>query len=136
MKNLDKLAKKLNALAEKVEKAVQDEIAFAAYEVQGEAVKSIQRSTSKGIVYGKHTASKPGDPPNTDTARLASGIVVEIKPGEARTGTNVEYGPMLEFGTVNMEPRPWLLPAFRKVDPKFKKRINAIMSKAISEAKK
>ena len=79
--------------------------------------------------------SKPGEPPHVDTGRLRASISVNwsgsgmdngktdamakdndgvTQPTGAfrvRVGTNVEYGAALEYGTRNMEPRPYLRPA-------------------------
>lgn len=62
-----------------------------------------------------HQASAPGEPPavlegrlrssyNWRTGQDAKGFFVEV-------GTNVEYAPFLEFGTVKMEARPHVRPA-------------------------
>lgn len=83
--------------------------------IEADAKQSI-RQPGSGRVYGRHRASAPGEPPASDTGRLLgsvetvlfdSGLVAEV-------GTGVEYGGHLEFGTVKMAPRPWLLPAFRR----------------------
>lgn len=82
------------------------------------AVKSIS-NISQGRNYPrgkdkKHTASKPGDPPNVDTGDLIQSV--QVDPVDEITflvGSNLEYAPHLEFGTREMAARPWLLPAVR-----------------------
>lgn len=37
----------------------------------------------------------------------------------AEVGPEVDYAPFLEFGTVRMEPRPFLGPAFDRFEPDF-----------------
>lgn len=64
-----------------------------------------------------HKASAPGEYPQTDTGRLVSSVAIEPATANVlvgRVGTNLEYGPWLEFGTRNMAPRPWLNPSFEK----------------------
>jgi hypothetical protein len=65
-----------------------------------------------------YTASAPGEAPAVATARLRPGIrgVVEEEDGNpvGYVGTDLEYGPMLEFGTKNMAARPWLRISFEK----------------------
>lgn len=39
----------------------------------------------------------------------------EVDPPEWWVGTAVRYGTFLEFGTIHMEPRPWLRPAMDRV---------------------
>ncbi len=72
-----------------------------------------------GIIYGEHRASAPGEPPASDTGTLSGAIGVALF-GDARTelfaGVTVDssiasYWRDLEFGTVNMEPRPFVRPA-------------------------
>ena len=53
-------------------------------------------------------ASNPGDPPNSDTGRLINSIRFRKSGNAYLVGTNVSYGSHLEFGTLDMKPRPWL----------------------------
>ena len=85
-----------------------------------------------GAMYGKHRASAPGDPPAIDTGALAGSIytatytenkppaeATQVLPAPERNtvhvGPAVEYAEYLEFGTVNMAPRPFMQPALNKV---------------------
>lgn len=54
--------------------------------------------------------SKPGDPPNSDTGRLAQSIKFDFQKGGlvGRVGSNLKYAAYLEFGTLDIAPRPWL----------------------------
>ena len=102
-----------------------------------------------GVTYTKggiaHTASAEGEPPAVDTGRLRASIstnwtggggdanedgVGDPGGGEQEftvvVGTNVEYGPMLEFGTSRMGARPFMRPVFE--------RYRDIIDKLISEA--
>lgn len=78
-----------------------------------------------GEVYGKHRASKPGDPPAPDTGTLRRTVAREIKKERSeyvgRVGTPLKYGKMLERGTTNIDPRPWLAPTFRETADDVKK---------------
>lgn len=63
-----------------------------------------------------HRASAPGDPPAVDTGRLRQSLGVQrIGNGHYRVGTNVEYAPLLEFGTRQMAARPFMRPAAERV---------------------
>ena len=91
----------------------------------------IQRSPKTGLTYKRrtvtHKASAPGEPPATDTGFLVSQIFAKVD--VARLVADVEsrapYSKFLEFGTVNMEARPFLMPAFEQSKP----RIRAIFAK-------
>ncbi|KKL58716.1 hypothetical protein LCGC14_2222620, partial [marine sediment metagenome] len=74
---------------------VQRAIAISAAQVQGDAQRSIQRGGRSGVIVtiaGKrHQRSGPGEPPKTDTGRLASSIFAEFSNGGLRAdvGTDV-----------------------------------------------
>jgi len=77
-----------------------------------------------------YTASAPGEPPAVVTGDLKKSIMTNIivekdtiigevgsglsfnSKGEG--GVGVDYGPMLEYGTMKMLPRPWLRPSFEQ----------------------
>lgn len=93
-----------------------------ALKVRGDAVKSIQRGTKSGRVYersgGKnrgatHRASAPGEAPATDTGALVSSIQTSRRDLVAKVFSRLKYSHWLEFGTLYMEPRPYLAPALR-----------------------
>lgn len=110
--NMAKLSKEYGAAVAKAAVA-------GAELVRGEAIKSIQSTSSgqrvtryrAGGGQYEHTASAPGDAPNTDTGRLASSVQVDVKPFGIFVGSTLQYAGHLEFGTSSMEPRPWLNPA-------------------------
>lgn len=111
----------LTALGKDMVKAMSQGVFVTANEVRTQAIKSIQeqsmgtyvtRSRQGGGVY-THIAAAPGTTPNTDTGALVSSISVEMDwdDSEAEVGSNLDYSGYLEFGTSDMEPRPWLQPA-------------------------
>ncbi len=73
-----------------------------------------------GAVYGDHQASAPGEPPAIDTGYLQNSIeeaMIDQTTGVVAVGA--DYGLYLEMGTVNMAPRPFMVPAAKKVQPEF-----------------
>lgn len=103
---------KLNAVAEEV-------IEDVAFRTQEFAIRGIQRGPASGRVYTRggvvHKASAAGEFPMSDTGRLAANVDMEIRSKLFRSvGTNILYGPHLEFGTTSMSPRPWLTPSFEQ----------------------
>ena len=116
----EELRAKMIQLGEQMEQAAEEGVFITAQDVRTYAIKSIQeqspgrvvtRSRQGGGVY-PHVAAAEGEAPNTDTGKLVSSIAAE-KTGNAEyeVGTNIDYGEFLEMGTVNMRPRPWLIPA-------------------------
>jgi hypothetical protein len=93
--------------------------------VQSRVIKSIKtRSQGEeverqhpGQAPYDHTASRPGDAPNTDTGELIRGIQVEITPSAVFVGVEASQDAKamgLEFGTMDgrLAARPFLFPAF------------------------
>jgi phage gpG-like protein len=61
-----------------------------------------------------YTASSPGEPPAVVTGDLGRSIDTDVSDDgfEGSVGTSKDYGMMLQFGTKNILPRPWLDVAF------------------------
>lgn len=99
----------------------------------GEAIKAeAQHLITQGATSGKnHVPSKPGEPPNEDTATLRIGIVV-TQPGplHVRVSSNAPYSGFLEFGTSKMAARPFMGPAARAK----RAEVVALVRKAVSVA--
>jgi len=49
-----------------------------------------------------------------DTGNLKASISHEVGDDEARVGTNVEYAPYVEMGTVKMAAQPYLYPGLHQ----------------------
>ena len=134
------------------QKEIQGAVDATTQQVRSTAVRSIQ-AQSNGATYDSifrtingqaipvgpragnnlsatHTASAPGDPPNSDTGNLASSI--HMNPGrlQAVVFSNMKYAPYLEFGTQNMAERPFLWPAARQNEDEFRKRLDNIADRA------
>ena len=77
-----------------------------------EAVKkAIEAATVKaltGAALVVEGAAKTLSP--VDTGNLRGSITHEVNPDHAKVGTNVEYAPYLEYGTVKMAAQPYLRP--------------------------
>ena len=132
MDGLNDLLGKMNQVGLAAEDVIEEVLFDIATETQSEAIKGINGPPKSGRVYEKtnpnrtHTASAPGQYPASDTGRLASSVrMVPVGPTAYEVGTNVEYGPMLEFGTVKMAARPWLLPSFEKAKVGIEREIRA-----------
>jgi len=122
VEGMEELQANMAKLSREYGKAVAEAGVAGAELVRGEAIKSIQstsggrlvtRSREGGGTY-QHTASRPGDAPNTDSGDLVRRIQVDVSQNAVFvgvTGKVGEYGAFLEFGTSKMEPRPWLNPA-------------------------
>ena len=132
----DELRKALAEFSINADRELANVVRGTAQNIRTHAIKSIQRGTKSGIVYEKtspkrtHKASAPGEAPATDTGRLANSIQADIQGKQATVFTNTEYAPWLEFGTQDMEPRPFMFPAMEKERPKWEARLNRIVDAA------
>jgi HK97 gp10 family phage protein len=75
-----------------------------------------QISITEGAISGKgHVPSKPGEPPNQDTGRLADNIETAlVEPLKVEVSSNAPYAAALEFGTSKMGERPYMVLATEK----------------------
>ena len=129
---LQQLIAQLKALGADADEVVLKTITDLAVTTQALARKGIQGGPKSGRTYRRgnvsHQASAPGQYPATDTGRLASSVQFELpSPGSmtAVVGTNIMYGPMLEFGTSRMAARPWLMPSFTQAKINVEKKLKA-----------
>lgn len=75
-------------------------------------VKTGMAGPHSGRMYGSHQASAPGEMPAVDTSNLINTIQATMDgETEGAVWTSAEYAPHLEYGTVNMEARPFFTPA-------------------------
>ena len=140
IKGMDKLEKNFARLSKKYGENVAKATVTGAQLVRTSAVKSIQSVSSGDTVTRyrngggsySHTASKPGDAPNTDTGALAGRTLqVDVRREGVYVGSSLEYAPMLEFGTSKMRARPWLNPALES----NRRKIQALITNAVKRTK-
>jgi hypothetical protein len=134
---LDELTATLAQYGQRAEKEIANVVRITAFDVEADAIKSIQRGIKSGRTYEKfkprrtHRASKAGEAPASDTGRLAGSIKAQrITALSYSVGTDVPYGRYLELGTMNILERPWLRPAIEKNRELFRKRIVVAIEKA------
>lgn len=113
---LGPLLKELERKKAAIRKAVARGVTRGAILVQRTARERILRGPKSGAKTPRgaksHIASAPGESPANDTGNLARSIAVTAAvPGDyatAKVSVSAPYGRDLEFGTINMEPRPFL----------------------------
>lgn len=122
-----------NAKAE-VRQAAETAVLRATFRVQTTAKRKIQRGPASGEVYDisgppqrTHQASAPGEPPMSDTGRLASSIENRVDGLTGYVFTRVKYGNHLEFGTRKMAARPWLFPSVEENAAQFRRDLMEIL---------
>lgn len=122
--------KKPNAGKQRTSKygrALRQGVKQSAMMVRATAVESISNGSPSGIIYQKynprrtHKASSPGEPPATDTGYLVNNIAVVIDADGlgASIESRAAYSAALEFGTSQMQARPFMQPAIEENRPKI-----------------
>ena len=78
-------------------------------------MKQSMQGQGTGVVYYRggipHQASSPGDSPAIDTGNLVNSIHNETDEMKSIVHIDAEYAGYLEYGTINMAPRPYVAPA-------------------------
>ena len=86
-------------------------------------------SSHNGEWYGSHQASAPGEMPAIDTGALAASIQTDVQRTKGTVYTNMEYAEFLEYGTSNMEPRPYMTPAAEAARVPFLRKLRNLESR-------
>ena len=115
-----KLESHVGQVSAQMRRKLEKVVSRTAFNLQGR-MRTDMAEEKHGREYGNHVASAPGESPAIDTGFLANSIQVEAEGLSAIVGTNADYAMHLEFGTVNMEPRPFYDPAFEAERPEFEK---------------
>jgi len=108
-------------------KDIQSLIATATMDVRKTVVEGIQGPPKTGRTYTRrtvtHKASAAGEYPATDTGFLASNISskVSLVELEGVVTSSAPYSKHLEYGTTNMQARPFMFPSLEKTKPKIRR---------------
>lgn len=138
---VDKVLKKLDRLQADMVKGQVRAVARSILLIHEYAVKTIQdnadgksqiRYAPKRVV----NVSNPGEPPNSDTGRLAQSVKFDFQKAGlvGRVGSNLKYAAWLEFGTLTMAPRPWLSEAVEQTSKEVADIFEEETAAAIKEA--
>jgi HK97 gp10 family phage protein len=132
--------KNIEALKSKAEAETARAVRATAQAIRNDAIISVKSHLSAGEVYTrgtvKHVASKPGSPPNQDRGTLTRNIRVTMNDDlTADISSNAPYSAALEFGTSNIDARPFMTPAVEGQRVKHKERLQKAIMRAASDAK-
>lgn len=140
MEGIQELLVKLQSVEGEGKKALAKAVNVGLLLIETNCKKKVQSHSSNGRAYTKggvtHTASAGGNPPNTDTGYLVSQMHVELET-DGLTGHFVSgagYSSHLEYGTVNMQARPFVYPAFAEELPGILKDFEKIANEYIIKA--
>ena len=132
--------KNIEALKSKAEAETARAVRATAQAIRNDAIVSIKSHLSAGRAYTRgtvtHVASKPGSAPNQDRGTLTRNIRVTMNDDlTAGISSNAPYSAALEFGTSNIDARPFMTPAVEGQRVKHKERLQKAIMRAASYAK-
>ena len=146
-RNFDREMRRLKATPAAIADAVRNELIFTAVFIRNRIIKNMRATPKTGNRYRKtknkniyHIASSPGHAPAVDTGDLLKSIKMDVRLSEVEVGSNLtgkkgKYPIFLEFGTKNMDARPWLKPAFEDGKREFRSTIRKRVINAIRRAR-
>ena len=128
----------LDRMAGTVAAKVVARINSGALVIAGDAARSIQNNSGSFKDNGRgHFSSTPDSPPNSDTGNLAGRIRVSKKATKTDPSATVSsfatYSTDLEFGTRDMEARPFMGPSLAKNIGKIEKDIARAIREGLKE---
>ena len=148
--------KRLGATTKNIERVVREELQTTAIFMRGVITSSFQttpkmtriksKSTSNAqnpsgnfnwTIGGKmHIPSSPGYAPAVASTSLLKSIVMDVRQNEIEVGSNLKgkkgkYPRYLEFGTKNMDARPFMQPAFMRGKRMFYSTIRTVILRSI-----
>jgi HK97 gp10 family phage protein len=141
VKNADRLIRRLNQLPLDARDGIGKALAASVVQMDAYAKDKIQGGGRTGRVYRRrsvsHQASAPGEYPKTDTGQLVASLFFRVGGDRlsAFFGTRLDYGRYLEFGTVNMRPRPWLKPTLQANAKSISERVAKAVQEALKKAR-
>lgn len=118
LKGVDKTLDKLKKLGVKGRMAAVKVVTVGTLRIHRDVIDSLGTDGKSGAIrmsHGSpHQASAPGEAPSSDTGELRKGITFNVDTAkiEGTIRSKAPYSLDLELGTHNMEPRPFLVPAF------------------------
>ena len=146
VEGLDKIAKASEAVQRSVGLELQKGLLASAQRVERAAKDSIRQGSKTGRVYTRrtvtHRASAPGEAPASDTGRLINSIssylnrIAGLESFVVAGRGVVKYASMLEFGTIRMAARPFMVPAYEKSRAWIKERLARAVNDGIKKATK
>lgn len=105
--------------------------------IKEDARLSMALSPPIGVRYGDHVASAPGNPPRIDSGDLEKAVRVMKDPvmvGVPKSSGQGQKAVWMEFGTSDIEPRPFMKPAWERGIPKLRNNVLKFLIRKAKEA--
>ena len=134
---LAELFQNIQSVKSDLDREVSRAVRATAQAIREDAIKSIAAHQSQGREYTRggvtHKASKAGHAPNQDRGTLTRNIRVTMNDDlTADVTSNAPYSEALEFGTTNMQARPFMTPASEGQRKKHAERLQKAAKNALS----
>ena len=135
---LDEILSKLSKSSKEIEAPIKQGLTAIAFDALESAQVLIQRGPKTGRIYKrknvKHQASAPGEAPATDEGELVNSFQVNVLSFDKIDLINAAgHAFYLEYGTREIQPRPFMRPAALAAAERGIATLNAVVSAALKE---
>ena len=136
LEGLQELQNAIREATQETQAKIEMVVEATASDIRNATVRRIQRGPASGEIYKSkgskeklHQASAPGEAPATDIGTLAGSysVIDGDTPLTKYVSTDLDYAYFLEFGTINMAPRPHLLPSVEESRRNFEQRLKRVL---------
>jgi len=127
------LAKRLNAIPQEILDALRPALLKSGEDVAANMRAAAEGSRDTGALIDSITVTGPGE---TTPAYAEGGGKLTAGPNQVLVTVGSEtqrHGHFIEFGTVKMEAKPFMLPGFRSALPRITRRIKRVISTAVKK---
>ncbi|WP_442577859.1 hypothetical protein ACSBOB_20140 [Mesorhizobium sp. ASY16-5R] len=136
VRNVQRLTRKLVGIPEGARRRIEGALLASAAEMNSFAIVKIQKGSGTGRTYKRgqrsHTASAPGEYPNSDYGELVRKMFFEMRGRlTAVWGNSAKHARPLELGTSRMAARPFLRPTYLALRERAKKRVGDAVREAL-----
>lgn len=119
LKSFRALSRRLNTIGRRIE-AGSARASLRGAQIWAENFVEALNEPKSGITYGTHQASAPGEIPAAERKAdpgpfLEDSVVITMARTTASVEVTADHAVDLEYGTINMEPRPFIAEITRRV---------------------
>lgn len=127
------LSRRLSAIPQEILDALRPALMKSGQEVAAAATAFAEASRDTGALIDSIAVTGPGD---TTPAYAEGGGRRTAGPNQVLVTVGNEtmrHGHFVEFGTVKMEPQPFVLPAVRTTKPRFERRMSRTVATVVKK---
>ena len=124
------LGRRLDGLGRRIE-AGKIEASHVGAVIWADHFREALHGEKSGIWYGQHQASDPGEIPAAWLGPLEESIVVRDSRTTSAIHVTSDHAEPLEYGTINMEPRPFVGPITDRAEKDMTDAIHEVIGRIV-----